>query len=90
MICLSCQTELPESDFFFSKDCYKCAYKKKIINLNTAPTEKVKLLCRICKRNLPSGRAKYCCDECCYVSKIKKDKERWHYKINVPRGTFKI
>jgi predicted nucleic acid-binding Zn ribbon protein len=87
MICNQCLCDCKDKDFYKSDICYRCVYKNKRATI--AKYVKPFKLCRICKSKVPPGKDVYCCDECAYQGKQRKDKEYWVHKCSAPKISWK-
>lgn len=80
--CKRCQKELDAKDFYHPEICYKCDYKVKIKILKKS---KKKQLCKICNKDIPEDKKKYCSQHCADKGKDMHNRSYWIHNFNAPK-----
>jgi hypothetical protein len=85
-ICLSCNKEKEDKDFYLSDLCYRCQYRLKTKSI---AEEKKIAKCKICSKVIPEGNKVYCSTKCLYIGKLNTDKTYWFRKCTAPPVSWK-
>lgn len=75
MNCPLCNEDRIEKDFYGKDECYKCVYKKKLMNLSRFRK------CKMCGKQLQKDKWAYCGNKCAIEGKIKHRIEYWTNQI---------
>lgn len=59
MLCVGCNVQRKEKEYFGKETCYKCQYTEKMKNKSRRANH-----CKICKELLPKKKWAYCDYEC--------------------------
>lgn len=78
--CLICKNKKKINDFYHENICYKCDYQSKI-SIKNMKAKKVTNKCKICEKNVPDRRRKYCSDKCQDAGKRKCNSEYWYRNV---------